>query len=292
MAGAPSPFAEPIRTPRTFEAAVEEILAGIERGRLRQGDRIPLGTELARQLGISKPTLRQALRVLERSGVLHVRAGKKGGIFVASELLPFAAIAGSIAVETGEVVELLRGRRVVETAVVYAATATATADDYAELERVLRLLERQRGAAEAALRAEAMFHSAIARATHNRLLIDTMRLIGRRLAPLRDMLSGGEGEIDAIVSVHARQLHAMRNREAAQLDAVLDEHFRMLEQRFAAAHDQEWSALFAGPAPRQPARPFEPAWQKISSLPDGYRAHAFLERLGAAGSQRLAVARG
>lgn len=282
MAGATSLFAEPIRTPRTFEAAVDEILAGIERGRVRAGDRIPLETELARQLGISKPTLRQALRVLERSGVLQVKAGKKGGIFVASELLPYAAVAGSIAVESAEAVELLRGRRVIETAVVHAAAAAATVEDYAELERVLRLLERQSGVAEAALRADALFHSAIARATHNRLLIDTMRLVGRRLAPLRDMLPGGPGDIDAIVSVHARQLRAMRNREAAQLDAILDEHFRMLEERFAAVHGQEWSALFAGPARRQPTRPFEPSWQKISSLPDGYRAHAFLERLAAA----------
>ena len=222
--------------------------------------------------------------MLERSGVLQVKAGKKGGIFVVSELLPHAAVAGSIAVETDEVVELLRGRRVVETAVAHAAAAAATAEDYAELERVLRLLERQRGDAEAALRADAMFHSAIARATHNRLLVHTMRLVGRRLAPLRDMLAGGAGEIDAIISVHARQLRAMRNREAAQLDAVLDEHFRMLEERFAAAHHHEWGALFAGPPRRQPARPFEPPWQKISSLPDGYRAHAFLERLAAAGS--------
>jgi GntR family transcriptional repressor for pyruvate dehydrogenase complex len=284
VAGAASLFAEPIRTPRTFEAAVDEILAGIERGRLRPGDRIPLETELARQLGISKPTLRQALRVLERSGVLQVKAGKKGGIFVASELPPHAAVAGSIAVEADEVVGLLRGRRVVETAVAHAAAAAATAVDYAELERVLRLLERHRGDAEAAVRADAMFHAAIARATHNRLLIDTMRLVGRRLAPLRDMLSGGAGEIDAIISVHMRQLRAMRNREPGQLDSVLDEHFRMLEERFATAHGQEWSALFAGPAQRQPAHPFEPSWQKISSLPDGYRAHAFLERLAAAGS--------
>ena len=68
-----TPFAEPIRATRTFEAAIEHIVEGIERNRLRTGDRIPNESELSSLLGISKPTLRQALRVLERSGVIEDR---------------------------------------------------------------------------------------------------------------------------------------------------------------------------------------------------------------------------
>ena len=67
-------FVEPVRTSRTFEAAIENLLEGIERSRLRLDDRLPTEEQLAGQLGISKPTLRQALRVLERSGLLRVRA--------------------------------------------------------------------------------------------------------------------------------------------------------------------------------------------------------------------------
>lgn len=63
-------FAEPVRAIRTFETAIENIIGAIERNRLRAGDRLPNESELARQLAISKPTLRQALRVLERSGLL------------------------------------------------------------------------------------------------------------------------------------------------------------------------------------------------------------------------------
>ena len=80
----PDAFVGAVRTPPTFEAAIDELLAAIGRERLRRGDRLPNEAELAAELGISKPTLRQALRVLQRSGVLDVRAGKGGGIFVAS----------------------------------------------------------------------------------------------------------------------------------------------------------------------------------------------------------------
>jgi GntR family transcriptional repressor for pyruvate dehydrogenase complex len=221
------------------------------------------------------PTLRRALRVLQRSGVLDVRPGKGGGIFVASELLPLDALAESIAVETEAVVEILRGRRVLETAVTHVASEAATADDYAELERVLRLLAAHGHERAAMLRADGMFHSAIARAAHNRLLVEAMRAVGRRLAPLRDMLATEGAE--RIVDVHTRLLRAMRAREGRQLDAVLDEHFRLLEDRFALSLGQTWEAVFGSPA-RSPAPPFEPSWQKLARLPEEYRAHAWREQ--------------
>ena len=76
------PFVSAVRSTRTFESAIDNIIEGIERARLRQGDRLPNESELAKQLGISKPTLRQALRVLERSGLLSVKQGNAGGIFL------------------------------------------------------------------------------------------------------------------------------------------------------------------------------------------------------------------
>lgn len=274
-----TPFAEPVRTPHTFEAAVDEIVAGIERARLRRGDRVPNESELARQLGISMPTLRRALRVLQRSGVLDVRPGKGGGIFIASDLLPHDVLAANIAVETDAVVEILRGRRVLESAVTHVASEAATADDYGELERVLRLLAAHRDERDAMLRADAMFHSRIARAAHNRLLADAMRMVGRQIAPLRDLLASGREEAERIVDIHTRQLRAMRAREPEQLDGVLDEHFRLLEERFALSLGQSWQAVF-GAAARHVMPPFEPPWQKLASLPEEYRAHAWRERVG------------
>jgi GntR family transcriptional repressor for pyruvate dehydrogenase complex len=237
---------------------------------------LPNEAELAGELGISKPTLRQALRVLQRSGVLDVRAGKGGGIFVASELLPYDAVAGHIALETNAVVEILRGRRIVETAVTHAASRDATQEDYAELERIVGLSATHQADREAMLRADAMFHAAIARATHNRLLADTMRLVARQLAPLRDMMTGGADEGDRIVSIHTRQLRAMRAREIAQLNDILDEHFRVIEERYAESHGQAWAGLFDPTRGTRPA-PFEPSWQKLASLPGAYRAHAWRE---------------
>src|SRR6516165_728091 len=99
MSAETEPFVEPVRMIRTFETAIANIIAGIERSKLRMGDRLPNETDLANQLGISKPTLRQALRVLERSGLLLVRQGKAGGIFLESDFLPTDELSHNIAAE-------------------------------------------------------------------------------------------------------------------------------------------------------------------------------------------------
>lgn len=272
-------FAESVRTPRTFETAVEEILAGITRGRLRRGDRLPNESELATELGISKPTLRQALRVLERSSVLKVRPGKGGGIFLESELLPFDLVTANVRLETENVVEILRGRRVIETAVTHAASAAATNDDLAELERSIRMLRRDETAHQRILRADALFHATVAQATHNRLLVESMRLVGRQLAPLRDMLVGRPEDVEVMIDIHRRQLRAMRHREPDDLEAVLDQHFRVLEDRFAESLGQRWEQLSGEDAPTSPT-PFEPPWKKLATLPESYRAHAWAQAVG------------
>src|SRR5205814_1291541 len=86
-AGLESSF-EPVATRRTFEEAVEQIAERVKSGDLVVGDRLPSERELAALMRISRPTLREAVKVLAEAGVLEVRRGQSGGTFVASELVP------------------------------------------------------------------------------------------------------------------------------------------------------------------------------------------------------------
>jgi GntR family transcriptional repressor for pyruvate dehydrogenase complex len=237
-------FVEPVRTSRTFEAAIENLLEGIERSRLRLDDRLPTEEHLAGQLGISKPTLRQALRVLERSGLLRVRAGKGGGIFMASEVIPVDAISHNVAVEAEDAVDVLRGRRVLEGAVTVLATRAATEEDYAGIERTNDLLRRNIGDRPRVMGANAMFHRAVIRASHNRTLQGAMRNFETELAPIRDSYQGGRGNDEETLAIHERQVEAMRRGDLKELAAVLDEHFRMLEVEFARALHRKWESVF------------------------------------------------
>jgi GntR family transcriptional repressor for pyruvate dehydrogenase complex len=234
---------EPVRSIRTFETAIENIIAGIERGRLREGDRMSNESALALQLGISKPTLRQALRVLERSGLLSVKQGKTGGIFVSSNYLPTEAISTNIATEEHEVLETLRARRVLESAITEEALVAATDDDFAEIERTVELLVRDGIRTEELLRADMMFHRAVGRAAHNRLLEESQRTLYKHLAAIRGVTH--ETETRVVYEIHHWQLEAMKRRNPVELAVALDRHFRYLEERFARSLNRSWDELFA-----------------------------------------------
>lgn len=240
----------PVRATRTFEAAIEHLTEAIERAGLRTGDRLPNESVLAEQLGISKPTLRQALRVLELSGLVDVRRGKSGGIFVVTDLVPAVAIFTAVKLEERAAIDVLRARRVLERAVVLEAARTATSADLAELERTVDLLERHLGERPSVMRADAMFHRALVRACRNDTIQAAMRGVARGLAPIRDAYRGGLAYDRQTLDVHRRQLVALRLRDGEALEEVLDEHFRMLETQFARGIGRRWSELF-GPRARR-----------------------------------------
>jgi GntR family transcriptional repressor for pyruvate dehydrogenase complex len=238
------PLFNPVRSTRTFEAAIASILEGIERARLRAGDRLPPEPELAAELAISVPTLRQALVVLSRAGVLEMRPGASGGIFLLSDLIPTEAISHAVAFEEDVAIDTLRARRLLEPAVALHASRVATADDYAELERTIELLRGHLGNRPLVMRADAMFHRALVRACHNRTLQEALQVVARGLAPIRDAYGGGIDADRETLSVHARQVEAMRSRDEDELLAVVDDHLRLLEEPFAKAIGRRWRDLF------------------------------------------------
>ena len=239
------PFARPIQTTRTFEAAIDHIIEGIERRRLRAGSPLPKESELAEQLGISRPTLRQGLHVLQDAGFLRVKPGKGGGIFISSDLVPTAEISRGIALEEEAVIETLHARRVLEGATTFAAMQFATEEDFDEIEHTVSLTREHLGDRVAVMKTDAMFHRAVVRACRNELLSESMRALSRRMAPIRDSYRGGLDSDRATLEVHARQLEAMRSGDAVMLARVIHEHFMMLEEEIAQAMGNEWDDLFA-----------------------------------------------
>ena len=101
----------PVATRRTFEEAVEQIAEKVRAGELHEGDRLPSERELAAQMRISRPTLREAVKALAEAGVLEVRRGQSGGIFVASELVPRELVKTTLQMRVSEVAGVLEARR-------------------------------------------------------------------------------------------------------------------------------------------------------------------------------------
>lgn len=222
----------PIRVHRTFETIIERIVDAIDALGLREGDRLPHERDLARLLDVSRPTLRQALRILETSGVLKVKPGQSGGIFVATAMLPVELLGRNIAHEVDQIADLIATRRLVEPVVYHLAAEKASPAELDRVAETITLMGAHANSPRMVQRADGMFHRRIAHAAGNPILLRTMVGIYRSLDPLRGALRHDPASARHMMDVHERQLTAIRTRDHAAIDALLEETFVDLEAEF------------------------------------------------------------
>jgi DNA-binding FadR family transcriptional regulator len=226
----------PVSTRRTFEEAVQQIAEKVRSGDLHLGDRLPSERELAELMRISRPTLREAVKVLAEAGVLEVRRGQTGGIFVASELVPRDLLRTRSEIRVGEVAGVLEARRLLEPRVAQLAAVHAAEDDFAAMQATI---ERQRELAaqddflsheDLFLQLDLKFHLAMARASRNSTVMALMRSLFNRLEIARDMAMHAPTVPDWTIEIHERTLAAVRSSDFVLIDSVMDEHLSQLEQ--------------------------------------------------------------
>ncbi len=133
----------PVRLQRTHEVVVEQLVAAIREGDLGVGDRLPSERRLARQMAVSRSALREAIKVLVEAGVLTVKPGPAGGMFVRSEVIPARVLAEATALRLSDVAGLLETRRLLEPRVAQLAALYGTKEDF---EGLVRNVESQRNA--------------------------------------------------------------------------------------------------------------------------------------------------
>ena len=199
----------PVTVARASSSIADQIRAAILGGRLEQGQRLPPERELAEQFGVSRVTVRDALRALEAMGLIEVRVGARGGAFVTA---PSRSLMGQTmsdmmvmeAISPGDVVE---ARLVLELGTVTIACARATDEDIARL-RELHERAREELAAKRYTRELSWdFHALLAHATHN-------------------------GAIDGLTHSFRSSLsmHPIRTREGSRaFTRTVEEHGRIVE---------------------------------------------------------------
>lgn len=225
----PSQQMQPVQASRMFTVITEQLLEYVERHHLKNGDRLPNEGEIARMLNVSRPTLRQALRILENSGVLSIRSGQNGGVFVKSDLIPINIVTDTVAQEVDSIEALLRTRRLTEPIVVHLAAENATAKEFEAIEYANELMGKHRNSHEMVTRADGMYHRRVALAAHDEILRAAMFSLYRKLFPLRLEWVRRSPSIDHAIEIHRRQLDAMRRRDHDLIDQVMDQTFRELE---------------------------------------------------------------
>jgi DNA-binding FadR family transcriptional regulator len=222
---------EPIRSRRTFEEAVEQIADAVRLGELTLGERLPSERMLANLLAISRPTLREALSLLMKAGVIEVRPGVRGGAFVKSEVVPRDLIHVRSQMRISEVAGVLEARRLFEPRVAQLAGLYATEEDFAAMRRII---DRQRSAMRSEghgefLQLDTRFHLAIAKATRNPTIVSMTKMLFRQLEIARDMAPHSLTESQRAIELHEMTYEAILGGDADAIDAAMDAHLSWLE---------------------------------------------------------------
>jgi GntR family transcriptional regulator, transcriptional repressor for pyruvate dehydrogenase complex len=217
---------EPIRADASEQIAAR-LREYLEEAGLKPGDRVGTEHELAREFGVSRPTLREGLRLLSGSHLIRVSRGRSGGVFVANSANEgmgrnvSQSIATMLAAKSVTLHQLLDARMFLEVPI--AGLAAEHVDDalVEAMEAAIQAALGHEPTAETFSNADASFHRALAESAGNDLLVAFTSWTLDVLQPSLIAYVGPTIEADAIIADHrAIQRAVERGRPAAARRAM------------------------------------------------------------------------
>ncbi|MEJ5914523.1 FadR/GntR family transcriptional regulator [Pseudokineococcus sp. 1T1Z-3] len=221
-----------VRKVRTYEQVMGQIERQIDDGTLRAGDRLPSERELSALLGISRPSLREALRVLEGLGVVDVRPGggsAGGAVLVAEPGGGFATLLTlQLALGHFSDHDVLHTRVALESWVAEEAAQRVQPEQVATMSALLDRMDDPAIAAAEFNALDAEFHVQLARASGNALtshLMASLRTaIRRRMEEAYDDLPDWRATAVTVRAEHRAILAAVADHDEALAVTRMREH--------------------------------------------------------------------
>jgi GntR family transcriptional regulator, transcriptional repressor for pyruvate dehydrogenase complex len=172
---------QPIRSARAFEEIADQIRAELAEGRLKIGDRLPSERALSEQFGVSRNTLREALRSLEHAGLIRLQKGASGGAFISkgSDKAITTGLMDMYHLGAIQPAQLTEARIWLESIIVREACNRATDADIAELNANIQAAiaaAKENDLAKCAAR-HIEFHGILARITGNPIIMTVMNSV-------------------------------------------------------------------------------------------------------------------
>jgi GntR family transcriptional regulator, transcriptional repressor for pyruvate dehydrogenase complex len=236
---------DPERRGTTSEEVISQLREMIHRGELRPGDRLPPERDLAKLLGVSRPTLRAGIRSLAAVGVLHSRQG--AGTFVvkadgppsldSSPLRLMASLHGFTSAE------MFEARMSLEMAVAGLAAERATGDQMASMSEEVAGMFASLDDPEQFLVHDMRFHQTVAAASGNRILTSLMNMVATILFDTRIKTVKRATDLKESAEMHRAVYRAIRERNTEAARAAMREHLERAQRAWASeVQDDEETA--------------------------------------------------
>ena len=213
------------------QQVAQDLLARILDSKVEPGQTFATEAELLQRFEVSRPTLREGIRILEAQGVLERRPGPGGGLVIRRPSLDLLAHSLSVYLRFNDVpfVTVLQAREVIEPALAAEAAAAGTEDDFREMAESIERMKSQGDDQAAFIDENRVFHGVVARASGNKVLETFWGTIS--------LLAHGEhhgmrytiGNRQHVIAAHQKILDACRRRNSRAAAQAMADHVGELE---------------------------------------------------------------
>ena len=236
MDAKPTEFQQ-IQRSKPYTAIVDQVLDRIRTGLFPPGAALPAERLLAEQFGVSRATLREAIRVLEHAGVLEVRGGS--GTYVADSSQSNGTLIGVRAHIVGDhsPLDILVARRELEPACARLAAEAASEEDISALEEALELQEWDTYEGRDPAASDIAFHIAVARASGNSALLRLQETLVEFIHEdtwnhFKSQIRSSHETAQGFVEEHRGVLKAIASRDRDAASQTMLAHLDSIEHAF------------------------------------------------------------
>lgn len=217
-----------IKKTRVYEDIVAQIKELIAGAKLRPGDQLPSERELSELFQVSRASVREAIRALESMRLVEIRQGE--GTYIASSVETLlTSVAAALAQQRDPLTPVFEARKILEPATAALAAERATPEEVAELEAILADQEKQIAEGETGVETDTRFHSTLAVAAKNDVLLRLNEAIVDSLRETRVRSLRSQGRPARSLAGHREILEAIRHKDPAKAREAMLQHLETIE---------------------------------------------------------------
>jgi len=228
------PMFNSVKSNKVSEHIIEQVRKAIFEGQLKPGDKLPPERELIKNFGVSKATLREALRSLEVLGFLEIRKGASGGAFVTEVDLKKArdCFTNFLHFKNLSLEDLAEVRLLLESYIAEKAALTVTEED---LQRLKKLIEEsdyvlKHDTPIETRKNEIEFHRIIGSVTGNPILMFILDFVENLLIDTKEILQPGKEFSKKVLNAHKRIYKALLQRDPKKVREEMVKHVVEVEK--------------------------------------------------------------
>ena len=220
---------ESVRRAKVYEEVARQIERLILK-KMQPGDKLPSERELAETLGVSRSSIRDAIRSLELMGLVEPRQGAGTVVLEISIESLVNPLANTLKRKEELIGELLDFRKMLEPPLAARAASHASADEISEMEEILDRQQEKLRQGESAIAEDSEFHYSVALASRNSVVLKVLDTLMDLLRDTRERSLQVEGRQQKSLAGHRRILAAIKRHDGEAAKAAMRRHIEDVEE--------------------------------------------------------------